>query len=106
MLGPGVNLARVPVGGRNFEYMGEDPILAGSMAAAEVRGIQAEGVVACVKHWVDNNQEGPGHNGRLITSSEVGDRANFELYFEPFRAAIAAGAGSVMCSCACTIGWA
>lgn len=99
MLGPGVNLARVPVGGRNFEYLGEDPILAGLMAAAEVKGIQSEGVVACVKHWADNNQEGPGHNGRLITSSVVSDRANYELYFEPFRAAAAAGAGSIMCSC-------
>jgi hypothetical protein len=81
MLGPGVNLARVPVGGRNFEYMGEDPHLAGQMAAAETKGIQSEGVVACAKHWADNNQEGPGHNGRLSTSSLVDDRANFELYY-------------------------
>jgi hypothetical protein len=99
MLGPGVNLARVPVGGRNFEYLGEDPVLAGQLAAAETRGIQSEGVVACVKHWVDNNQEGPGHNGRLSTSSEVSDRANFELYYPPFEAAIDAGVGSAMCSC-------
>ena len=98
MLGPGVNLARVPAGGRNFEYLGEDPCLAGKMAAAEVRGIQSEGVVACAKHWADNNQEGPHHNGRLITSSVVSDRTNFELYYAPFEAAIAAGAGSVMCS--------
>lgn len=100
MLGPGVNLARVPVGGRNFEYLGEDPVLAGRMAAAEVRGIQGEGVVACTKHWSDNNQEGPHHNGRLITSSVVSDRANFEMYYAPFEAAIKAGSGSVMCSCA------
>jgi hypothetical protein len=72
--------------------------LAGKMAAAEVRGIQSEGVVACAKHWADNNQEGPHHNGRLITSSVVSDRTNFELYYAPFEAAIAAGAGSVMCS--------
>lgn len=107
----GVNLARVPVGGRNFEcvfacaqqlcarralhefihttcagmlacrYMGEDPHLAAQMAAAETTGIQSEGVVACAKHWADNNQEGPGHNGRLSTSSLVDDRANFELYY-------------------------
>jgi beta-glucosidase len=98
MLGPGVNLARVPVGGRNFEYLGEDPCLAGRMAAAEVRGIQGEGVVACTKHWVDNNQEGPAHNGRLITSSVVSDRANFEMYYAPFEAAVRAGTGAVMCS--------
>ena len=61
--------------------MGEDPHLAGKMAAAETKGIQSEGVVACAKHWVDNNQEGPGHNGRLSTSSVVDDRSNFELYY-------------------------
>ena len=54
------------------------------MAAAETRGIQSEGVVACAKHWVDINQEGPGHNGRLSTSSVVSDRANFEMYYRPF----------------------
>ena len=98
MLGPGLNLARVPLNGRNFEYMGEDPYLAARMAAVEIKGIQSEGVVACAKHWVDNNQEGPHHNGRLDTSSNVGERANYELYYVPFEAAIAAGAGSVMCS--------
>ena len=59
-LGPGINLARVPTGGRNFEFLGEDPHLAGVLVAAQVQGIQAEGVVACVKHWLGNNQEGPG----------------------------------------------
>ena len=98
MLGPGVNLARVPRGGRNFEYLGEDPCLAARLAAAEVRGVQSEGVVACVKHWADNNQEGPGHNGRLVTSSDVDDRTNAELYFAPFEAAAGAGAGAAMCS--------
>ena len=53
---------------------------------------------AGTKHWVDNNQEGPLHNGRLITSSVVNDRTNFELYYQPFEAAIKAGAGSIMCS--------
>jgi hypothetical protein len=79
MLGPGLNVARVPVNGRNFEYMGEDPLLASRMAASEIKGIQSEGVVACAKHWIDNNQEGPHHNGRLDTSSSVGERANYEL---------------------------
>lgn len=64
--------------------MGEDPHLAGQMAAAETKGIQSQGVVACAKHWADNNQEGPGHNGRLSTSSLVDDRANFELYYRNF----------------------
>ena len=98
MLGPGLNLARVPLNGRNFEYFGEDPLLAARMAAASVAGIQSEGVVACAKHWVDNNQEGPLHNGRLDTSSNVGGRANRELYYAPFEGAIAAGAGAIMCS--------
>ena len=94
---PGVNLARVPTGGRNFEFIGEDPHLAARLVFAEVEGIQSEGVVACVKHWVDNNQEGPGHNGRLEVSSAVPARAQHELYHAPFAGAIAAGAGAVMC---------
>ncbi len=98
MLGPGLNLARVPVNGRNFEYMGEDPVLAARMASAEIAGIQGEGVVACAKHWIDNNQEGPSHNGRLDASANVGERANRELYYQPFEAAIEAGVGSIMCS--------
>ena len=95
MLGPGVNLARVPQGGRNFEYMGEDPVLASRMVAAVVRAAQAEGVVACAKHWVNNNHEGPLHNGRLSTSSVVSERTNYELYYAPFEAAVQAGVGSV-----------
>lgn len=97
MLGPGINLARVPVCGRNFEYLGEDPHLAARMVFAEVHGIQSEGVVAVAKHFIGNNQEGPGHNGRLRSSSVIGDRALYELYYEPFAGAIAAGLGSVMC---------
>lgn len=98
MLGPGVNLARVPQGGRNFEYMGEDPVLASELSAAEIEGIQSEGVIACVKHFVNNAQEGPGHNGRLISSSVVGQRAQWELYYKAFEGAVKAGVGSVMCS--------
>ena len=64
MLGPGVNLARVLKGGRNVEYLGEDPHLAYHMAFAVVEGIQSEGVVACAKHFLNNNQEGPGRNGQ------------------------------------------
>lgn len=99
MLGPGVCLARVPVGGRNFEYLGEDPVLASALTEAEIIGIQREGVIACAKHFVDNNAEGPGHNGRLSTSSVVGERAQHELYYKPFEGAVSAAVGSIMCSC-------
>lgn len=98
MLGPGVCLARVPMGGRNMEYMGEDPHLAYHMAGAMVRGVQSEGVVACTKHYVDNAQEGPGHNGRLSVSENVGERAQHELYLQPFAGAVDAGTGAIMCS--------
>eukprot|EP00040_Diaphanoeca_grandis_P010532 m.53956 g.53956 ORF g.53956 m.53956 type:complete len:589 (-) comp21843_c2_seq1:98-1864(-) len=98
MLGPGVNLARVPVGGRNFEYYGEDPHLAATLSAQEVRGIQGQHVIACAKHFIDNNAEGPGHNGRLFTSSVVPERAQRELYYPAFQGVIDAGVGSIMCS--------
>lgn len=152
--GPGVNLARVPWGGRNFEYQvrglrcggmgayrvpvnnatmvsparaapslaalitthrsrlplparhilssllslsaqGEDPVLAGEMVAAEVSGIQSvPGILACVKHFVGNNQE----FNRNTVSANVGERALRELYYAPFAAAVDAGVGSAMCS--------
>ena len=98
MLGPGVCLTRVPVGGRNWEYQGEDPHLAYQNVAELVRGVQSQGVIACAKHFVDNNQEGPGNNGRTHMNANVSERAQHELYYEPFRAAVDAGAGSVMCS--------
>ena len=98
MLGPGVCLARVPAGGRNMEYMGEDPHLAYHMAGSMVRGVQSEGVVACTKHYIDNAQEGPGHNGRLSVSENVGQRAQHELYLPPFAGAVDAGTGAIMCS--------
>lgn len=94
MLGPMVNLARVPQGGRNFESMGEDPHLAGRMAAAVVTGIQSTGVMGCVKHFVDNNQE----QDRGSVSANIDERTQHELYYPAFNAAVQAGVASVMCS--------
>jgi len=94
MLGPGVNLARVPWCGRNFEYQGEDPLLAARMVAAEVQGIQSNNISACVKHFVFNSQE----SDRSGQSANVPDRAAKELYYKPFAAAVDAGVGSAMCS--------
>jgi beta-glucosidase len=123
MLGPGVCLTRVPVGGRNCalytplpasgvpcpgadvwpplragEYAGEDPHLAYRNVKALVHGVQSAGVIACAKHFVDNNQEGPGNNGRSHMNANVSERAQHELYLEPFRGAVDGGLGSVMCS--------
>ena len=94
MLGPGVNLARVPWNGRNFEYQGEDAYLAARMVHAEVIGIQSQNVSGCVKHYVFNNEE----NDRSGMSANVPDRAAKELYYKPFAAAVDAGVGSAMCS--------
>eukprot|EP01012_Entosiphon_sulcatum_P010728 TRINITY_DN1634_c0_g1_i1.p1 TRINITY_DN1634_c0_g1~~TRINITY_DN1634_c0_g1_i1.p1 ORF type:complete len:686 (-),score=117.05 TRINITY_DN1634_c0_g1_i1:102-2159(-) len=94
MLGPGVNIARVPWCGRTFEYLGEDPFLAAELAFHIVAGIQSRNVIACVKHWVNNNQE----YHRSTVSEVVGERAAYELYYPPFEGAIRAGVGSLMCS--------
>lgn len=94
MLGPMVNLARVPQGGRNFESLGEDPILSSRMVEASVRGIQSQGVMANVKHFVDNNQE----TDRTTVSAAIDMTSQQELYIRPFRAAVKAGVLSVMCS--------
>ena len=94
MLGPAVNMARVPWCGRLFEYLGEDPTLAAAMAAQLVAGIQSNNISACVKHFILNVQETERHN----VSSNVDRRTFMELYTPAFEAAIAAGVGSVMCS--------
>jgi len=87
LLGPGVNICRTPLNGRNFEYMGEDPFLAGQMVVPYVRGVQENGVAACVKHFAVNNQE----TRRTETNSIVGDRALYEIYLPAFEAAVREG---------------
>jgi len=83
-LAPGVNIMRTPLGGRNFEYMGEDPFLSGKTAAAYIRGVQSQGVSACVKHWNFNEQE----HWRTTINVECGERALHEIYGVPFEMAV------------------
>ena len=93
LLGPGVNIYRTPLNGRNFEYMGEDPYLASQMIVPYIQGVQKNGVAACVKHFVLNNQE----LWRDHINVEVSDRALHEIYLPAFKAAVQkAGVWSVM----------
>jgi beta-glucosidase len=95
LLGPCVNIHRVPHGGRNFESFGEDPYLAARMAVAYVAGVQSEGVVATVKHFAANNQEAE----RMTIDAQVDERALHEIYFPAFKAAVQeARVQAVMCS--------
>ena len=94
LLGPGVNIYRSPLCGRNFEYMGEDPALAGNTAAQYIKGVQSQGVMATVKHFALNNQEFNRHH----TSSDADERTIYEIYFPAFKAAVDAGVASVMSS--------
>jgi beta-glucosidase len=84
LLAPTVNLHRTPIGGRNFECMSEDPVLTAGIAVAYVKGVQSEGVAACIKHFVANDTEFE----RMTISSEVDDRTLRELYLVPFEAAV------------------
>lgn len=93
LLAPGVNIYRTPLNGRNFEYMGEDPYLAGRMVVPYVQGVQQNGVAACVKHYALNNQEVNRHTTNVI----VDDRALYEIYLPAFKAAVQEGkAWSIM----------
>ncbi|SHG47161.1 beta-glucosidase [Halobaculum gomorrense] len=92
LLAPGTNIVRVPHGGRNFEYYSEDPVHAGAFAAATVEGIQSAGVLACVKHYVANNQE----TERAAVNVDVDERTLREVYLPPFRAAVDADVAAVM----------
>ena len=92
ILGPMVNIARVPQSGRAFEMLGEDPFLASKLVADLVPGIQSQGVIANAKHFVGNEQETTRGN----SNSQIDERTLHEIYLPPFRAAVCAGVGSIM----------
>jgi beta-glucosidase len=93
LLGPGVNIYRTPMNGRNFEYMGEDPFLASIMVVPYIKGVQSNGVAACVKHYALNDQE----KWRGHINVKVSDRALYEIYLPPFKSAVVEGkAWSIM----------
>ena len=87
LLGPGVNIYRTPLNGRNFEYMGEDPYLASVMVVPYIKGVQENGVATCVKHYALNNQEFNRHT----TNVHLSDRALYEIYLPAFKAAVKKG---------------
>src|SRR5215468_7907281 len=84
LLGPGVNMKRSSLGGRNFEYFSEDPVLAGKMAAAYIQGVQSQGIGTSLKHYAANNQEFE----RMATSSNLDERTLHELYLLAFEIAV------------------
>ena len=87
ILGPGVNIFRTPMNGRNFEYMGEDPYLTSQMAVSYIKGVQSNNVAACVKHFAVNNQE----HLRTTINAVVDERTLNEIYFPAFKAAVQEG---------------
>lgn len=94
LLGPNINMARSYYWGRNFEAFGEDPFLTGALGAAEIPGIQSQGVIATPKHFVCYEEE----INRLLITSDADERTRQEIYYQPFLQAVRAGAGSVMAS--------
>ncbi len=95
LLGPGLNMKRSPLCGRNFEYFSEDPYLAGELGAVYIESLQGEGISACVKHFAANNQE----TRRMSGSSQMDERTLHEIYLPAFEAAVKKGkTRSVMCA--------
>lgn len=84
MLGPGVNIMRTPLNGRNFEYFGEDPVLAAQMSVPYVKAVQSHKVASCIKHFAANNQE----TQRMRVNVEMDERALREIYLPAFKAAV------------------
>ena len=95
LLGPGLNIKRSPLCGRNFEYFSEDPFLAGQMGTAYVKALQSKGIAACAKHFACNNQE----TRRMSGSSQVDERTLHEIYLPAFEAVVKEGKiRSIMCA--------
>ena len=94
VLGPGANIKRNPLGGRNFEYFSEDPLLSGKMAAGEIRGLEERGIGACLKHFALNNSE----NYRFMGNSVADMRAMREIYLKSFEIAVKEGRPSSVMS--------
>ena len=94
VLGPGLNMKRTPLCGRNFEYFSEDPYLAGKMAAAYIRGIQSKGPAACPKHFAVNSQE----SRRMAVDAVLDERTLREIYLTAFEMAVKEGGAKVIMS--------
>jgi beta-glucosidase len=92
LLAPGMDLYRSPMGGRNFEYLGEDPLLAGSIASGYIGGVQSQGVAATAKHYLGNEQEYDRHN----LNTQMDERTLRELYLKPFAMCVKSGVWCVM----------